>query len=517
MATFEAPNYVIGNSSTITAQLSSVLTTLDQALQALQPAPNATTVKFNDTIILDNGGTDITNITNTTITKFESGIGTMTYMPSFDLQAVSNQSIQIPPFNAVPHQVILQSAPVPLIDTLNLLPWTISGEQVNTYAFNGTSDMYLGCESGNIYWYNTSNLTWDLMLTFDGSIRCLYFHNQSGRMYIGGKFGNMTYPFSFGGINALCFSNTFPNLDGSISVDVWANYGVNGFDAAVNAITGDGTYLYFGGEYKYIYGGGLNAQYITCFEWSGSQFIYAFDNTNGYGFDAYVYGLSLISDRLCVTGNFNNVISNMGYTTALYCVSITLIAGYIVNSTEFLYGNPTALTMKIDILDSIKNDGNVFYISTSDPNINGLGVNYMIQAPYYAFSSSSACGNNEYLTRQTSFNLQGGTPASVGGDAIYLISGIAKATFSFTPYMYWNYAFGREEFIDMGNGQIYAFNGSTQNQFTLQNSRSIVYQGSTSTQGWVFTPSGNGYGISTVLYWNGGFYIPIATTGGNPF
>lgn len=50
--TFEAPNYQIGNSGSITSSLSSVLTTLDQALQALQPAPNANTVQFNDTIIV---------------------------------------------------------------------------------------------------------------------------------------------------------------------------------------------------------------------------------------------------------------------------------------------------------------------------------------------------------------------------------------------------------------------------------------------------------------------------------
>lgn len=55
MTTFEAPDYIIGNSATITAQLSSVLTQLDQALQALEPAPNATTVQFNSTLLLDNG------------------------------------------------------------------------------------------------------------------------------------------------------------------------------------------------------------------------------------------------------------------------------------------------------------------------------------------------------------------------------------------------------------------------------------------------------------------------------
>ena len=52
MATFDTPDYIIGNSATIQAQLAGVLTTLDQALQALEPAPNATTVQFNNTILL---------------------------------------------------------------------------------------------------------------------------------------------------------------------------------------------------------------------------------------------------------------------------------------------------------------------------------------------------------------------------------------------------------------------------------------------------------------------------------
>ena len=60
MATFDVPNYIIGNSATITASLSSVLTTLDQALQALDVAPNATTVQFTDTILLTDGTTSNT-------------------------------------------------------------------------------------------------------------------------------------------------------------------------------------------------------------------------------------------------------------------------------------------------------------------------------------------------------------------------------------------------------------------------------------------------------------------------
>ena len=52
MATFEPPDYVIGNSATITSQLSSVLTQLDQALQALQPSPSTNVVQFNNMIVL---------------------------------------------------------------------------------------------------------------------------------------------------------------------------------------------------------------------------------------------------------------------------------------------------------------------------------------------------------------------------------------------------------------------------------------------------------------------------------
>jgi len=70
MATFDPPDYIIGNSATITAQLSSVLTQLDQALQALEPAPNATTVQFNDTLLLSDGST----VDTTTISPTEMSI-----------------------------------------------------------------------------------------------------------------------------------------------------------------------------------------------------------------------------------------------------------------------------------------------------------------------------------------------------------------------------------------------------------------------------------------------------------
>lgn len=90
MATFDAPDYIIGNSASITASLSSVLTQLDQALQALEPAPNATTVQFNNAVFIQ----DPTVLTQSaTLEKnrldINDGTYTSTYQPSI-LQMTDN-------------------------------------------------------------------------------------------------------------------------------------------------------------------------------------------------------------------------------------------------------------------------------------------------------------------------------------------------------------------------------------------------------------------------------------------
>jgi len=74
MATFDTPDYVIGNSATIQAQLAGVLTTLDQALQALEPAPSSTVVQFNNAILLQDPLvlTDGLGLTPTAISSLSS-------------------------------------------------------------------------------------------------------------------------------------------------------------------------------------------------------------------------------------------------------------------------------------------------------------------------------------------------------------------------------------------------------------------------------------------------------------
>jgi len=462
--------------------------------------------------------TNYLRINNLEITNIDALVGTMTYIPSFVLPAVSNQSIQIPPFTQTPHQIILQSDIVPLIDTLEPTGWNIqSGEQVNCFGANtNTNDMYLGCESGNIYWFNNPNLTWDLIMTMNGSVRCLYFHIQSGRMYIGFKGDSMNSPFTINGLNHICYSSQFPDLYNGIAVDIWFNYGSNGFNRAVNAITGDGNYLYFGGEFEYDYNGSLTCRHIAMYDWNASGYLYAFDNNSGNGFDDTVNGLSIISDKLCATGMFQTVLCNMGSITARYCVCLTMITGYIVNSLEYLFGDPTALSTPIDIYDSVKGDGTIFWISTNDNIIAGNSVFYMIQAPYSAFSTNSVVGNNQYISPQTSYNLQGTIGSVSYSNQEYYIFGLLKATFTFQPYIYWNYMYGRQEFIDLSSGAIYAFTGPQNNTFNLMGGRIINYAGNTYSTGWSITPTGNGFGYSSTLLWNGSYYYPTALSGGNP-
>jgi len=520
MATFDTPNYIIGNSASITTSLSTVLTQLDQALQALQPAPSSSIVKFNNTVRCDAGTSRVIDMNNTDITSVDGGVGTMTYIPSFNLPAVSNQAIQIPPFNQNPHQLVLQSAPVALIDTLVATSYSIpSGEIVNCYgASSGGSDLYLGCESGNIYWFNSSNPSWDLMMTMNGSVRCLYFHQNSGRMYIGFKGDSMTYPYYQGALYNICYSTSFPALYSSLTTDTWANYASNGFNTAVNAVSGDGSFLYFAGEFTQINSGAINCNYVAVYEWNSTNNLYPFDSVSGYGFDNYVYGLSLYNDKLCATGAFNNVIITSGTIPSQFCVCLTMIAGYIVNTTEYLFGNPYALSQTIDILDSVKELGATFYISTKDNIISGNAVNYMIQAPSASFASCSVVGFNQFATPQTSYNTQYNISSVSFYDQVYLLNGEIKATFTFQPYLYFNWFNNRNEFIDLATGIVYAFTAPAVNNWTLQNSRTITYQGVNWTGGWNINPSvGNGYGVSTILYWNGSFYIPIATTGGSGY
>ena len=86
--TFIIPDYTIGNSADCQTQSIGVLQGLDQALQALQPAPNATTVQFNDTIIITDGVN-----TNTITATSSSGS-----VASVDITDTNTSAVYYPTF-----------------------------------------------------------------------------------------------------------------------------------------------------------------------------------------------------------------------------------------------------------------------------------------------------------------------------------------------------------------------------------------------------------------------------------
>ena len=578
MTTFIVPDYTIGNSADCQAQMIGVLQTLDQALEALEPAPNTTTVKFNDTILLtdgitsntldntgyttknsvqnsthylnfsDNSATGIGPIQKTagiscnpstkalsisnspyTITLSPQGItqndglGPANYIPSLILQANSNVAVPITPLISNPHQVVLQSNPVPIIDTLDPVAWTLpSGETINTYS-SDSGNIFLGCESGNVYYFNTSSETWDLQATFDGAVRCIYYHTLPSKLYIGGNFNNMLSPAPIGGLNKVCYIGSgLPSL-ANVSVDIWNNYSVNGFDKAVNAIVANNDNIYFGGLFEYNSNSSLYCRFIATYEWATTGNLYALDNqTSGTGFNNVVWSLSLIpTGNLCVAGDFTQIITQTGSATAQYCCQLQITTTFFtVNQVDFLYSTAIALSNPISKTEAVQNDGTSFFISTNDSNINGNGINYFIgTGSANAFTSPFQIGSNQAVIQQQFQYVSSQTANfSIGTNSVYLTNNYIIATIPFSsPYLYWNFHFARVEFYDPTTGTIYAFIGSNQNLFSLQSGRVIENQGTQFTGGVSFGPSGTSLGFSAILFWNGSYYTPTWNNGGTLF
>jgi hypothetical protein len=305
----------------------------------------------------------------------------------------------------------------------------------------------------------------------------------------------------------------------TVGVDTWTNYSGNGFDDAVYAITGDTSFLYFGGKFNAIFTSSLTCKCIACYDINNGR-IYSLDNLSipGGGFDLPVWGLSIIGIWLCVAGEFTNMIIGSGIVSVKYCIGIRLAGnGYSVLSFAFLLGGASTLSTPITIPDSVKTNGVYFYISTADV-ISSSGINYMIRVDS-TFTSASTVGANEFTAQQTSFVLNG-LIGSVGiSDLNYFRGGLLITTAPFTPYIYWNNTYARFEFIDTTSGTIYFFSNS--NNFSLSGGRIIQSVGVPYTGGWSITPpppSSNGFGFNSVLLWNGTYYSALSVIGvGTPY
>jgi hypothetical protein len=457
-------------------------------------------------------------MTPTQITQTETAIGTLYYTPTQFVQANSNVPTQIPASTTPYHRVILESSPVPIIDTFLTVAWTLpSGETINTFS-NDSGNLYLGCESGNVYYFDNIGETWNLQATFDGAVRCIYYHVPSSRLYIGGNFDNMLSPAPIGSLNKVCYIGSgLPSL-ANVAVDIWSNYSVNGFDKEVNAIVGDNDNIYFGGKFEFNSNSSLNCRFIATYEWATTGNLYALDNqTSGTGFDNIVWSLSLVATGyLCVAGDFNQIITLTGSATAQYCCQLQISTTFFtVIQTDFLYSTSTALSNPISKTDAVQNDGSSFYISTNDNNINGNGLNYFIGTGLAsAFTVPFQLGSNEAVVQQQFQNVVSQfTNFSIGTNSVYLTNATIIATIPFSsPYLYWNFHYSRVEFYDPATGLIYAFTGSSINEFTFSGGRGLVYNGTAYFTGINFT-SGLGYTAELLYGIQGNYYALISNTG----
>ena len=529
------------------------LSNLGYALNALTQPTNTTTCNFQNAIGVQDTATMPTNsivkmggdpaslygieYTSATNANFEiktAGTGsvkvqpplitidtnteTLTYTPTQFVQANSNVPTPIPASSIAKHRVILESSPVPIIDTLEPVAWTLpSGETINTFS-NDSGNLYLGCESGNVYYFNTSSETWDLQATFDGAVRCIYYHALPSKLYIGGNFNNMLSPAPIGGLNKVCYIGSgLPSL-ANVSVDIWNNYSVNGFDKAVNAIVANNDNVYFGGKFEYTSNNSLNCRYIATYDWATTGNLYAIDNqTSGTGFDGIVWSLSLIATgNLCVAGDFNNIITNTGSATVNYCCQLQITTTFFtVAQVDFLYNNSTALSNPISKTEAVQNDGSSFYISTNDTNINGNGLNYFIGTGLgINFQAPFQLGNGGAVVQQQfQYVLSQSGNFSIGSNSVYLTNNTIIATIPFgSPYLYWNFHYARVEIYDPATGTIYAFIGSSINQFTFSGGRGLIYNGTSYLTGINFT-SGQGYTAELLYGIQGSYYALISNTG----
>ena len=475
--------------------------------------------------------TQSTKIQNTEITQTEALVGTLTYIPSFNLPAVSNQSTQIPPFTANPHQVVLQSAPILAIDQFQLQTGTIlAGETVLCSLYTANSNQFIGTDLGNIYWYNTATPSWDLKNSFNGAIYSLLQYIPNGDIYVGGAFTSVTlFPLT---VNYACVVSD--NGGSSTTQLIWSN-GDNGFNNTVYSIVSDNAgWIYFGGAFGST--GNLTTTVLrfACMEFA-TYTIYAPNNLATDGFNGTVYNMSfpqpsLSSHTITFSGNFTQVVVNSITKTSNYVLQFDVNAiggnGYDVSGfTPFCnLLSSTLLTLPITTTNMLINDGYT----------NAIGVNQIFNNPppstlvlKYGCSASGSIGvgvnpigNNTFTGSFTSMVYAGNglTYIMVGNDLYE--DGTLIATLPFPAKLFINESEGGKiYFADAITGEFYALTGSIYNEFALQNSRYIINAtGTILTGGWKFQPSilpsFAGYGQATVLYWNGTFYIPISTTGG---
>lgn len=464
-------------------------------------------------------GSTITNINGSlNITTLNSivcsdGTNSAEIIPTFTLDYNNSTTTTPIPISSFPkYQVILKSSPMtPFLEgTFNLPQSEVVNCSIDTGTFN-----YLGCQSGNIYYYDAPVFTWSLVCSTNNSnsnpINCFFYDTMTGFLHVGCTANDISTNFQTQiPINNTFYADTAFNTDSSfkqVGVYTWANATGDGFNSPVNAITGDGgDYIYYGGDFKNPSDGSF-----TCNKFAGfnkrTGYLEPIDGNDVNGFPGgSIYGMAYLAGYLCVVGAFNSVQTNTGTYSINSCVSMS-ISGVTVGSVNSLLGlNPLT---SISQLGRVKADTTSFVISTNDV-INNT-INYMIRTDK-TLANGYPIGDNSYSTFQDWFVLEPGYVGSVQGSEYYR-NGKQYASMQFSsPFLFWNGADLEVQFHNMNSKEIYALIDF--NRFSLQ-AQTINDGGVNYTRGWKITPTGNGFGFTTTLLCDGSTstYVPTSNYG----
>lgn len=441
-------SFLAGVSSNIQNQFTGInivltgLTALEQALQALEPAPNATTVKINNTLLLDNGvGNSIT--INGQVAQNNLG---GRFLPTY-FEAVHHNTGEVFPYGStqdqLDHQVIISTNFV----APSYNPWvnpngalSPSNEIVSAWSdFNGC--IVVGCESGNVYYSNGAG--WTFQQYYDGIIRCFCYIPWFNELWVGGDFNKCPAL----GIT----SGKIMRIDAAWNT---ASIGWNNWGGDVG-LNGGGVYCMVVSPYNYLYVGGkfdntynnqsLYGIFNFCIVDSGNN-MYAIDNNNvafatgqGNGFSDTVFTISCLGSAVCIGGQFQNSwASQSGIQTTTFNIPFCLVwysfdynsingigtemcglgQSYPPNPNNYCFNNPVL---------SIDNDGGAWNIGGQFSNADGLGFDstvsvntnltiltqpYILQQGYYCILCSFAAsewyfvgsdGTNSFFQKGNTF------------------------------------------------------------------------------------------------------------------
>ena len=362
------------------------LSAVQEAFQAVELPPNATTLQINDNIKVTDGTNKNVTISKDVINITDSAGIQLVYTPQITIKSpATNTPNAIPPSTQNPHYVLLQGTPVPQSSLLiNFSPtFPEVSDIIASIYYNGL--YYVSTQSGSVWYWDGG--TWTQTLTFNAPVRTFSI-DQFNNLWMGGDF---TYCYTNGtSLNYICWISS----SGSqyLTSPVWNNQGGNGFSAPVYKIIADGSWMYVGGQFNGIGYGTYQLNKFGIIDTNGLN-LYAINDQGGSGFDGDVYDIAYCNSYVVVTGAFTTLNWQTGSFSSNYAIILNFNA-YYLSSYDNIGGSASFITSPLSFY-SVASDFNSYFTIGGNSIYNGY-INYAVQFPYYSPSAVSPVGNNNF-------------------------------------------------------------------------------------------------------------------------